>query len=408
MCHYRLILFNNTLTGGLPEAYGACTSLVRLRISGNHLSGAIPTRLWGLPNLTILEIHDNWFSGTIPPTIANGTNLSSIKLHNNQFSGHLPPEIGQLKKLERFSAHHNNFSGGIPPELGHLGTTLASLYLDANSLSGEVPAQIGNLMNLVYLGLSFNHLTGTIPVEVGAMEKLIFLDLSHNLLSGDLSREIQNFDMDRFEAFNCSFNKFSGKFSVMAIKPEWVVGNPDLCGFGGKGCQDLDDRSSGSMNKWVFIRIVPVVGCVALVSLAFVGLSVSWWVGKRRNEARLADDVPETETERQLFAPWRITTFHQVSVTYKELMDCLDEDNVIGRGGGGEVYKATLRSGQEVAIKQLWEAGKGMDLHDHGFKAEVNERILHYFWLKERVVLILTPKLLCFLFVCEVWATNSG
>jgi len=52
----------------------------------------------------------------------------------------------------------------------------------------------------------------------------------------------------------------------------------------------------------------------------------------------------------------------------------LDEANVIGSGGGGEVYKATLQSGQAVAIKKLWEAGKGMDLHDHGFKAEVNER----------------------------------
>lgn len=367
---YRLILFNNTFTGRLPEAYGTCSSLIRLRISGNHLSGAIPIPLWGLPNLTILEIHNNNFSGTIPPTIANATNLSSLKLHNNQFSGRLPPELGQLTKLERFYAHHNNFSGTIPPEFGHLGTSLASLYLDANSLSGEVPVQVGNLMNLVYLGLSSNHLKGAIPPEIGTMEKLIFLDLSHNLLSGDLSNEIQNFDMDRFVTFNCSYNKFSGKFSAMSIgvvKPEWFVGNPDLC-VGGRQCWESDHHSSKSVKKWIFIRVVPVVGSVFLITLSFVVL-VIWWIGKRRNEVGLASVA---SSERQCLAPWRITTFHQVTVTYKELMECLDEDNVIGRGGGGEVYKAALRSGQEVAIKKLWEGGQGMDLHDHGFKAEVS------------------------------------
>lgn len=228
-------------------------------------------------------------------------------------------------------------------------------------------------MNLVYLGLSFNHLEGPIPPEIGAIEKLIFLDLSHNLLSGDLSSEIQSFDMDRFVAFNCSYNKFSGKFSAATIglaKPEWFVGNPDLCGVEGRQCQELDGRSSYSVKKWIFIRVTLIVGSVFLMTLAFVVLA-TWWTGKsRRNERRLASDGSES----LCYAPWRITTFHQVSVTYNELMECLDEDNVIGSGGGGEVYKATLRSGQEVAIKKLWEAGKGMDLHDHGFKAEVNER----------------------------------
>jgi hypothetical protein len=367
-----LILFNNSLTGGLPEAYGACTSLIRLRIFGNYLSGAIPAPLWGLPNLTILEIHDNNFSGAIPATIAGANNLSSIKLHNNQFSGRLPPELGQLTKLERFHAHHNKFSGAIPPEFGHLGTSLASLCLDENSFSGEVPVQIGNLRSLVYLGLSFNHLTGAIPPQIGTMEKLIFLDLSHNLLSGDLSSEIRDFDMDRFVAFNCSYNKFSGKFSAIGlIKPEWFVGNPDLCDVGGRQCQKLDGHSSKAVTKWVFIRVVPIVGSVFLITSAFVGFII-WWMGKRRRtEVRLASDGP---CERQCFAPWRITTFHQVRVSYQELMECLDEGVGIGSGGCGEVYKATLRSGQEVAIKKLWEAGKGMDLHDHGFKAEVSKR----------------------------------
>jgi hypothetical protein len=48
----------------------------------------------------------------------------------------------------------------------------------------------------------------------------------------------------------------------------------------------------------------------------------------------------------------------------------LKEESVIG-SGGGKVYKATLKNGQVIAIKKLWGMGKGIDLHDHGFKAEV-------------------------------------
>lgn len=79
-------------------------------------------------------------------------------------------------------------------------------------------------------------------------------------------------------------------------------------------------------------------------------------------------------SDKKPLAPWNLILFHHISVTYKELMECLDEANIIGSGGGGEVYKATLKSGQEVAIKKLWEAGQGMDLQDHGFKAEVNKK----------------------------------
>ncbi|KAG0579542.1 hypothetical protein KC19_4G105400 [Ceratodon purpureus] len=361
---WRLMLFNNTFTGELPEEYGTCTSLIRLRLSGNHLSGAIPTPLWSLPNLTILELHNNNFSGTIPSTIANATNLSTLKLHNNQFSGHLPPELGQLTNLERFYAHHNNFSGTIPPDLA---TSLTSLYLDANSLSGEIPSQISNLINLIYLSLSFNQLKGTIPPQIATMEKLIFLDISHNVLSGDLSKELHNFDMDQFLTFNCSYNRFSGKFSGMT-KPEWFVGNPDLC-VGERQC--VGEMDYHYVKKWYFFHVVLVVGVVFMITLLVVIL-VLWWIGKRRSEVNFGGDKVKFASERVCFAPWRVITFHQVKVSYKELVECLDEDNVIGQGGGGEVYKATLRCGREVAIKKLWEDGHGMDLHDHGFKAEVD------------------------------------
>lgn len=113
-----------------------------------------------------------------------------------------------------------------------------------------------------------------------------------------------------------------------------------------------------------------MLGSVFLTTFVLLVLVLWWMDQKKRNVVKLACEG----SEKKHIVPWNIILFHQVHMTYKELMDCLDEENVIGSGGGGEVYKATLQSGQEVAIKKLWQVGEGMDLHDHGFKAEVNEK----------------------------------
>lgn len=52
------------------------------------------------------------------------------------------------------------------------------------------------------------------------------------------------------------------------------------------------------------------------------------------------------------------------------MLDCLDEDNIIGRGGAGTVYKGVMPSGEIVAVKRLAGEGKGA-AHDHGFSAEI-------------------------------------
>uniref|UniRef100_A0A7I4E7T7 Protein kinase domain-containing protein n=1 Tax=Physcomitrium patens TaxID=3218 RepID=A0A7I4E7T7_PHYPA len=362
---------NNQFHGNVPESYGNCSSLIRIRMFGNHLSGGLPDALWGLVNLNLLEIYDNELEGNIPAAIANATNLSSLKINNNRFTGRLPPELGHLKKIERFHAHHNNFSGEIPSEIGNLGSSLTDLYLDANSLSGEVPTQIGNLINLVYLGLSSNRLTGPLPPVITNLENLIFLDVSHNFLSGDLSSTISNLNIDRFVTFNCSYNRFSGRFAARSIdllSLDWFIGNPDIC-MAGSNCHEMDaHHSTQTLKKSVIVSVVSIAAVFSLAALILIALTNKCFGKGPRNVAKL----DSYSSERQPFAPWSITLFHQVSITYKELMECLDEENVIGSGGGGEVYKATLRSGQEIAIKKLWEAGKGMDLHENGFKAEVD------------------------------------
>lgn len=67
-----------------------------------------------------------------------------------------------------------------------------------------------------------------------------------------------------------------------------------------------------------------------------------------------------------------LTSFHKLGFSEYEILSGLDEDNVIGSGGSGRVYRTTLRNGETVAIKKLWnnnERGEGRN--DRAFKAEV-------------------------------------
>jgi len=70
---------------------------------------------------------------------------------------------------------------------------------------------------------------------------------------------------------------------------------------------------------------------------------------------------------------WTLTSFHKLSFSEYEILDCLDEDNVIGSGASGKVYKAVLSNGEVVAVKKLWSstAGKKPAGADSSFEAEV-------------------------------------
>ncbi|KAG0489415.1 hypothetical protein HPP92_008226 [Vanilla planifolia] len=72
---------------------------------------------------------------------------------------------------------------------------------------------------------------------------------------------------------------------------------------------------------------------------------------------------------------WTLTSFHKLGFSEYEILDCVDEDNVIGRGASGKVYKAILSNGEAVAVKKLWGSCKEADgkeqKEDDGFEAEV-------------------------------------
>ena len=81
----QLELYDNRLSGELPESLGDLKNLLFFDASQNNLTGILPESIARLP-LMSLNLNDNRFHGTIPEVVAQKSEFVSIELFNNSFS----------------------------------------------------------------------------------------------------------------------------------------------------------------------------------------------------------------------------------------------------------------------------------------------------------------------------------
>ncbi|CAL5067186.1 unnamed protein product [Urochloa decumbens] len=366
-----LIALGNFLFGSIPESLGKCEALSRIRLGENYLNGSIPEGLFELPNLVQVELQDNLLSGEFPAVAGAAAgaaaNLGSITLSNNQLTGALPASIGNFSGLQKLLLDQNAFTGAIPPDIGRL-QQLSKADLSGNALDGGVPPEIGKCRLLTYLDLSRNNLSGEIPPAISGMRILNYLNLSRNQLDGEIPATIAA--MQSLTAVDFSYNNLSGlvpatgQFSYFNATS--FVGNPGLCGpylgpchSGGAG-MDHGARTHGGMSNT--FKLLIVLGLL-VCSIAFAAMAIL--------KARALKKASEARA-------WRLTAFQRLDFTCDDVLDSLKEENIIGKGGAGIVYKGTMPDGEHVAVKRLSSMSRGSS-HDHGFSAEIQTlgRIRH-------------------------------
>ncbi|KAL6655746.1 hypothetical protein ACP70R_006572 [Stipagrostis hirtigluma subsp. patula] len=349
----QLMLLDNEFEGAIPAELGQCRTLMRVRLQRNRLSGPVPAKFWGLPSVYLLELRENALSGTVDPAIAGAKNLSKLLLQDNQFTGALPAELGTLPNLQEMLASNNGFSGPLPPSLANL-SLLYKLDLSNNSLAGEIPPDFGRLKTMAQLDLSDNHFTGSIPHELGDIHGMNSLDLSNNELSGEVPAQLDNL---RLTDFNVSNNKLTGAippcFNALQYQNSFL-GNPGLC-FG--YCQ-----SSGNAN---WHGLIKTVVSILVVSVIILLIGLAWFSCKYRRYKESASENCDGKSS------WVLTSFHRVDFSERDIVNSLDENNVIGMGAAGKVYKAVVGPrGEAMAVKKLW-AGNVASKRIDTFEAEV-------------------------------------
>ncbi|KAA8521865.1 hypothetical protein F0562_012513 [Nyssa sinensis] len=351
---FGVVAYSNNLTGTVPKSLGNCYTLLTVQLYSNNFSGEIPSGLWTSLNLSSLMLSDNSFSGELQSTVA--WNLSRIEISNNKFSGQIPTGISSWKSLVVFKASNNLFSGEIPLELTEL-PQLITLLLDGNQLTGKLTLEIMSWKSLTALNLARNKFYGPIPAVIGSLPHLLQLDLSNNQFSGPLPPELGHL---RLTYLNLSSNQLSGKipdeFDNMAYENSFL-NNSNLCAVSPlSSLPRCYAKSHGSAKVSPgFIAMIPVLVFLATVVFTFFVIRYHW----------------RKKLGREL-ATWKLTPFRRLDFTEENILSSLTENNLIGSGGSGKVYRISINhSGECVAVKRIWSNRKLGHKLEKEFLAEV-------------------------------------
>lgn len=355
----NLLALENSFSGTLPDNYAECHTLQRLRVNMNQLDGEIPSGVWALPKVQVMDFSNNHFTGGISGSIGGSLDLNELMLSNNRFSGELPEEIGRLTQLERIFLDNNNLSGRIPRTIGAL-KQISSLHLEVNGFSGSIPSELADCVRLVDLNLAANSLSGGIPTSFSKMDSLNSVNLSNNVLTGPIPRTL---DRLRLSSVDLSNNCLSGSLppyflTVGGVKA--VRGNVGLCideessrRFKNSGLQTCDGKNDHKS----FMRSKLALFCVILAALIVVLgglLFVSYKSFKQSDEVREKREGEKGASSSN----WKLESFQQVDFDVHEICD-LEEENLIGSGSTGKVYRLDLKKAcGTVAVKQLWKGNE--------------------------------------------------
>ncbi|KAG2330771.1 hypothetical protein Bca4012_019655 [Brassica carinata] len=111
----HFFLSANQFTGSIPESLGTLSSLSDMSLNDNQLSGELPDVFQNLAGLINLDISANNLSGTLPPSVQSLSALTTLHVQNNQLSGTL--DVLQDLPLQDLNIENNLFSGPIPEKL---------------------------------------------------------------------------------------------------------------------------------------------------------------------------------------------------------------------------------------------------------------------------------------------------
>ncbi|XP_050223904.1 probable inactive receptor kinase At5g10020 isoform X2 [Mercurialis annua] len=157
-------LSNNFLTGPLPNQTSQFLRLTSLKISNNSINGELPPVLTTYSKLQVVDLSLNSLSGSLLPDLLASTTLTHLNLSANNFTGPISPQepqdTTQNMKLVSLDLSFNSFDGHLPPEISKF-NNLVYLNLSNNRLEGAIPEDLPD--GLREFNVSSNNLSGVVP-----------------------------------------------------------------------------------------------------------------------------------------------------------------------------------------------------------------------------------------------------
>ncbi|GAB2283479.1 ubiquitin-protein ligase E3 Brl2 [Dionaea muscipula] len=393
-------LTSNAFTGPIPTDFGLLTRLAVLQLASNSFTGEIPNMLCNCTSLVWLDLNTNNLMGEIPPRlgrqpgakaltgILSGNSLVFVRNVGNsckgvggllEFAGIQPERLLQVPTL-RTCDFTRLYSGAILSFFTQY-QTLEYLDLSYNQLYGRIPDEFGEMVALQVLDISHNRLSGQIPSTLGQLKNLGVFAASHNQLQGKIPDSFSNLSF--LVQIDLSNNQLTGPIpsrgQLSTLPASQYANNPGLCGVPLPKCPDeppqIGDTTAVNSHRspspsWTNSSSKTVVMWV-MISVAALGLVTTWAVVMR---AKWRKATAEARMLRSLQAARAATTWNidkekeplSINVAtfqrqlrklkFSQLIEATNgfsADSLIGCGGFGEVFKATLKDGSSVAIKKL-------------------------------------------------------
>ncbi|XP_027099023.1 uncharacterized protein [Coffea arabica] len=330
-----LNIASNGLTGTIPSSISGLLKLQWISLEDNKIHGPIPSEFCHIPNLAYLILARNRLSGKVPNCIGSISSLRYLYLNSNNLTSSVPSSLWSLKDLLELDLSMNYLNGSLSSQVGGM-KALIKLNLSVNQLSADIPSTIGALQNLQALSLGHNNLQGLIPESIKNMFVLQYLDLSFNSLTGTIPKSLEAL-LD-LQYLNVSFNNLQGpipqggpfkNFTLLSF-----LANEALCGT--PWFQPCQTSQHGSKKKMLLLVSLPTGSAVLALAVSLLLLKR---LTRNKTTAPVHDIFPETTHQR--------VPYHEL----QRITNGFSENNLLGSGTFGSVYKGVSANGMIWAIK---------------------------------------------------------
>ncbi|CAH2080462.1 unnamed protein product [Thlaspi arvense] len=387
-------LGTNNFIGVIPVSLFSCKSLTAIRLAGNQLKGQILPEIVSLQSLTFLSISNNTLnniSGAIA-ILMGCNNLRTVILTKNFYNEEIPDErimdSEGFQNVEVLGLGGCNFTGNIPSWLAKL-RKLEVLDLSCNQISGFIPGWLGTLPNLFYIDLSHNFLWGGFLLELTRLKRMASEGGADKVDKSYL--ELPVF-VDPDNDFKQQYDQLSHLPPAIYLKNNSLTGAIPVEIGNLKSLHVLDlirpcptqpkamhphERQNKKKVNGLMLGICSGIGFTLTVLAAFLfsmrrilpsePKQINLDTNCHGTNSGMSTEIRKDDTNLVTVFPNSMDEIHDLSIA--EILKATEDfNNIVGCGGFGMVYKATLENGTKLAVKKL---SGDTGLMEREFKAEI-------------------------------------
>ncbi|KAG2409592.1 Receptor-like kinase [Vigna angularis] len=374
-------LHKNQFTGSIPDL-SQCKGLFDLQLRDNRLTGVVPISLTTLSSLKNVSLDNNVLQGPVP-AFGKGVKvtLDGINSFCLDTPGDCDPRVMVLLQIAEAFGYPiqlaNAWQGNDPCNGWNFVVCSTGKIVTVNfakqGFSGTISSAFSQLTDLRSLFLNGNNLTGSIPESLTSLPQLQTLDVSDNNLSGEIPKFPSKVKL--MTTGNARLGKAPNPGG--GVSGSTPSGSPS----GGSGSESAKGNASLSPG-WI--------GGIVVIVLFFTGvlLFLAWkcYAKRQRRKFRRVNGrengtgsfkiesinvyngyggVPsELQSQSSGDRSDVLAAFEgrNGSISIQVLLQVTNnfsEENILGRGGFGVVYKGELHDGTKIAVKRMESVAMG-------------------------------------------------